>query len=44
MMDLLSPLALVLLALVPVLVVIRIWMSRRRRAGVRYSISYVIFE
>ena len=37
MMGLLSPLALALLAIVPALIVIRVWMSRRRRAGVRYS-------
>jgi Ca-activated chloride channel homolog len=36
-MQLLSPLFLVLLALLPVLVVVRIWSLRRRRAGFRYS-------
>ncbi len=36
-MDMLSPVALVLLALVPILVVARIWISRRRRAGIRFS-------
>ena len=44
MIDLLSPLALVLLVLVPALVAIRIWMSRRRRAGVRYSSLSLIHE
>jgi len=43
-MDLLSPLALILLALVPALVLIRIWMSRRRRAGVRYSSLSLIHD
>ena len=37
MIGLLSPLALILLVLVPALVADRILMSRRRRAGVRYS-------
>ncbi|HEV8403699.1 MAG TPA: VWA domain-containing protein [Candidatus Limnocylindrales bacterium] len=36
-MDLLSPFALALLLLLPVLVGARIWLSRRRRSGVRYS-------
>jgi Ca-activated chloride channel family protein len=36
-MDLLSPIWLVLLALLPVLVGIRIWIQRRRRPAVRYS-------
>ncbi len=36
-MNLLSPFALVLLLLLPVLVGARIWLSRRRRSGVRYS-------
>ena len=44
MIDLLSPLALALLILVPALVAIRIWMSRRRRAGVRYSSLSLIHE
>jgi Ca-activated chloride channel homolog len=36
-MQLLSPLFLVLLALLPMLVAVRIWSLRRRRAGFRYS-------
>ena len=44
MIDLLSPLALALLIVVPALVTIRIWMSRRRRAGVRYSSLSLIHE
>ena len=36
-MQLLSPLFLVLLVLLPVLVGVRIWAMRRRRAGFRYS-------
>jgi Ca-activated chloride channel family protein len=36
-MTLLSPLFLLLLGLLPVLVGVRIWMLRRRRAGLRYS-------
>jgi Ca-activated chloride channel homolog len=36
-MQLLSPMFLVLLALLPVLVAVRIWSLRRRRAGFRYS-------
>jgi Ca-activated chloride channel family protein len=44
MIDLLSPLALVLLLLVPAFVAIRILMSHRRRAGVRYSSLSLIHE
>jgi Ca-activated chloride channel family protein len=44
MIGLLSPLALALLVLVPALVGIRIWMSRRRRAGIRYSSLSLIHE
>jgi Ca-activated chloride channel family protein len=36
-MQLLSPLFLVLLAALPVLVAVRVWALRRRRAGFRYS-------
>jgi Ca-activated chloride channel homolog len=36
-MQLLSPLFLVLLAVLPVLVAVRIWALRRRRSGFRYS-------
>jgi Ca-activated chloride channel homolog len=36
-MQLLSPLFLVLLAVLPVLVAVRVWASRRPRAGFRYS-------
>ena len=36
-MDLLWPTSLVLLGLIPALIAVRIWASRRRRAGVRYS-------
>jgi Ca-activated chloride channel family protein len=36
-MSLLSPAFLVLLALLPILVAVRIWLLRRRRSGLRYS-------
>jgi Ca-activated chloride channel family protein len=37
MTDLLSPWALLLLGLLPVLVALRLWILRRRRSGLRYS-------
>ena len=43
-MDLLSPLALALLALLPILVGARIWILRRRRSGVRYSSLSLVHE
>ncbi len=43
-MDLLSPFALALLALLPVLVGARIWILRRRRSGVRYSSLSLVRE
>jgi Ca-activated chloride channel family protein len=43
-MDLLSPIWLVLLALLPVLLGIRIWIQRRRRPAVRYSSLSLIHD
>ena len=43
-MDLLTPPALLLLGLVPLLVVARLWILRRRRAGVRYSSLSLVRE
>jgi Ca-activated chloride channel homolog len=42
--DLLSPYALALLGLLPVLIVARIWALRRRRSGVRYSSLSLVRE
>ena len=44
MTDLLSPVFLVLLALMPILVAIRIWYLRRRRVGLRYSSLSLVHE
>jgi Ca-activated chloride channel homolog len=43
-MDLLSPAALLLLALVPALIAIRFWLRRRRRTGLRYSSLSLVRE
>ena len=43
-MDLLSPLALVLLALLPILVIVRIVTLRRRRPAVRYSSLALVMD
>ena len=43
-MDLLSPGFLLLLALLPVLVGVRIWLLRRRRTGLRYSSLSLVHE
>jgi Ca-activated chloride channel homolog len=42
--NLLSPIFLLLLGLIPILIVIRIWMLRRRRTGLRYSSLSLVHE
>ncbi len=44
MTDLLWPGALLLLALLPVLIAVRIWLLRRRHAGLRYSSLSLVHE
>jgi Ca-activated chloride channel homolog len=44
MIDLLWPWFLLLLGLLPILVVVRVWLLRRRRSGLRYSSLSLIHE
>ncbi len=43
-MDLLSPLALALLAVLPILIGARVWILRRRRSGLRFSSLSLVHE